>query len=230
MNNEQIRNLVRELHKEIWTKQKQLWPDKQMTPLQMLSPAKAAELYGVSYTEVDDLGCGNFPYGISNMRVAGLLHRTAKKIIVSTMFPIETVRYTAAHEIAHWLLHPNEIAHRDRPIDGSNKSGEIRPAIEQEADYFAACFLMPENLLIAQFKQLFGKVPFIFNEASAFHLGGNDIDTLLFASNNSLDREFALARCGSYQGKQFHSLAKQFRVSDSAMAIRLKELKLIRWP
>ncbi len=164
------------------------------------------------------------------MRVAGLLDRQAKKIAVATQFSKEIVRFTAAHEIGHWLLHPHEIMHRDRPIDGSNNIEEARSAIEKEADYFSACFLMPENLLITKFEEMFGNEPFIFDDTAAFNMSPSDPDILLNADEDSLDREFALAKCTRYNGRQVYSLSQKFGVSNSAMAVRLKKLKLIRWP
>ena len=230
MNHEQIQNQARHIHKEIWANKHLLWPDQQLTPLQMLSPEVAAEILGLTYVEFQELDSGPFIFRGKRMRIAGLLDRQAKKIAVATQFSKEIVKFTAAHEVGHWLLHPNEIMHRDRPIDGSNNLEEARPIIEKEADYFAACFLMPENLLITKFEEVFGKEPFIFDDAASFNMNPSDPDMLLNANKDSLDREFALARCTAYNGRQIYSLSKKFGVSDSAMAIRLKELRLIRWP
>ena len=37
--------------------------------------------------------------------------------------------------------------HRDRPVHGIGVQTSSRPPHEREADYFAACFLVPESLL-----------------------------------------------------------------------------------
>jgi hypothetical protein len=196
----------------------------------MLEPETAARILGLKYEEYPDLGSSTFSFCDQKMKVAGLIDRQANKIAISTEFSLKTRRFTAAHEIAHWILHPHEVMHRDRPIDGSWLSSSALDPIGKEANYFAACFLMPENLLKSIFTNLFGPEPFVFNDAIAIHLGHGDSDALLRAEESSLDREFALARCSSFGGPHFYSLAEQFRVSDSAMALRIKELRLIRWP
>jgi Zn-dependent peptidase ImmA (M78 family) len=55
-------------------------------------------------------------------------------------------------------------------------------------------------------------------------------DRLLYASKDSGERELGLARCTQFNNRNLVSLAQQFGVSDSAMAIRIKELELVRWP
>ncbi len=232
MNNEQISSVVKDLHKEIWKHKDILWPGEQLAPLQMLNPMAATQILGITYIEVDDLGCGHYQFGRSNMLVAGLLDRQSRKIAVATRFGKECGRFTAAHEIGHWLLHPNEKAHRDRSINGSIMSAGNRPPMEREADYFSASFYMPERLLMTKFEDIFGKQSFIFDEAaaSALKISSSDLEAHLFPDKNSLEREFALARCTSYKGRHFYSLAEQFGVSAAAMAIRIKEFGLIRWP
>ncbi|MGH6881774.1 MAG: ImmA/IrrE family metallo-endopeptidase, partial [Hypericibacter sp.] len=160
--------------------------------------------------------------------IAGLIDRQANKIAVSRKFPPETMRFTGAHELGHWLMHSKEVMHRDRPIKGLSSDGAARSPREQEADYFAACFLIPKKPLVAAFELAFKtKTPFVFNDTSAFWLCGTDPDSLLRADSSSLDRALALASAEHYAGTHFISLAKQFRVSITSMAIRLKELKLL---
>lgn len=56
------------------------------------------------------------------------------------------------------------------------------------------------------------------------------VDRLLYASQDSGEREFALAWCSQFNNRNMVSMAKQFGVSDSAMAFRIRELELVRWP
>lgn len=70
-------------------------------------------------------------------------------------------RFTIAHELAHFVLHRNGnqlYVHRDMTNEGSFKN-----SIEQEADYFAANLLMPENLIQEKINMLKeevrGKIP-----------------------------------------------------------------------
>ncbi|CAH0164689.1 hypothetical protein SRABI123_01041 [Pseudomonas sp. Bi123] len=227
MNRASIQDEVRQLHREIWKQKEILWPSGQPTSLGMLEPDAAAYLFDYDYLKFPDLGSSKFARGPS---IAGLIDRQAKKIAISTAYPEHVQRFTGAHEIGHLTLHDGLVMHRDRPLDGSSISG-TKPQVEQEADYFAACFLMPPNLLKAQFEFQFGCVgPFRFTDITAYHLSKDDHEELLFASQGSLDREFALARCENYGNRRLVSLAKQFRVSDSAMAWRIKELGLVSWP
>jgi len=229
MERDQIEAEARALLSEMWVERERLWPNSQPSVIQMLDPGVAAQVLGVRYEEVDTL---ESPFGFrgSHHRVAGLIDRQESKIVVATSFPVETVRFTAAHEIGHWILHKGEVMHRDRPISGPRLSYEPRDRHEREADHFAACLLMPAKLVRAQFEALFGPAPFRFDDNAAFYLNAADPDSLLRAEHDSLDREFALACCTTFAGKHFYSLAEQFRVSKSAMAIRLKELRLISWP
>lgn len=118
---------------------------------------------------------------------------------------------------------------RDRPI-GDHGDRPERSEEEKEADYFAACWLMPENLLVDEFEKRFGSTPLTFNTNVANHLNPAEVDALLGAEEDDTIREFEIAKSRRFNGQHFVSLAEAFRVSRSAMAYRLKELKLIKWP
>ncbi len=225
MDRAQIQTKVKDLHKELWQAKELLWPDQSVQPIQMLEPWAVAQILGIQYDELPGLGNTRF----TNFKVAGLLDRQANRIAVSTEFSPTTVRFTAAHEIGHWELHTGQVMHRDRPIAGLTL--EARPPLEREADYYAACLLMPPQLLAHYFTQLFQtKIPLSIDDTVAFHLSPHDHQSLTFADQDSLARELAVANCRSFGGIHFNSLAQIFRVSDLAMALRLKELELIRWP
>lgn len=78
--------------------------------------------------------------------------KTDKLIGVNSERPLEWKRFIVAHEIAHYFLHycseknNGMYAHRDHR-KGKNEA-------ENEADYFAACLLMPEKSFIEKFKEL----------------------------------------------------------------------------
>ena len=65
---------------------------------------------------------------------------------------IEEKRFIVAHELAHYFLHcvdsdlKDTIMHREH-IKGKNED-------ENDADYFAACILMPEKSFVRQYKKL----------------------------------------------------------------------------
>jgi Zn-dependent peptidase ImmA (M78 family) len=117
--------------------------------------------------------------------------------------------------------------HRDRPIKGIYLDGSVRPSHEREADYFAACFLVPGKMLTKSFKKRFREKPLILDDTVAFWLNPSDPDSLLRADIGSLDFALAVASASSYGGAHFMSLASQFGVSPTTMAIRLLELELI---
>lgn len=219
-----IETKVREVHEQIWRKKRHSG-----APLiSLLDPALAAELLGIDFEYQPDLG--RFGQGGDRFEIAGALNLQEARIRVSTKFHPDTVRFTAAHELGHWMLHDFPAPHRDRPIKGLYSEQYQRPLHEREADYFAACFLMPPNLFRRDFELAFGITsPFVFTHGNALELsGGNEPDALLYPEDGSLVRELTLANAKSYQGRHFESLAKQYRVSDYSMAIRIRELRLIR--
>ena len=196
MNEEKIREAVGWLHKEIWEGKELLWPDRQPTPIQMLRPEVAAHILGFDYNELPNLGSPRFSR--QKYRAAGILNRPANRIAVSLEYPSHVRRFTGAHEVGHCMLHDDEVMHRDMPLDGTPKSGH--PPKEREANYFAACFLIPARLLTQAFTAQFGfKGPFPFNDTTCYHLNPTDPWSLLEAEDDSLDREIALARCARCQ-------------------------------
>lgn len=71
--------------------------------------------------------------------VSGAVDHNNKKIYLNEKDSPQRRLFTAAHEIAHVRLHPN-----DNHIDYRNllNSHEIK---ERESNFFAACLLMPED-------------------------------------------------------------------------------------
>ena len=75
--------------------------------------------------------------------------------------------FTCAHEAGHWVLHRQYVDVEE----GRNSKGEpivCRPRdakapIEWQADYFAACLLMPEKEIREAFQKVCGPEPFIIN-------------------------------------------------------------------
>lgn len=87
---------------------------------------------------------------------------------------------------------------------------------------------MPQKLVRERFEFMFCcKGQLRFSDVIAYHLDPNNPDRLLYSPKESGERELALARCTRFNNQHLVSLAQQFGVSDSAMAIRLKELELV---
>lgn len=108
MNSLLIEEKCRELQLEIWKNRERLLGRGENDPLGLFLPPIAAEVLGVSYVEEFDLG--RFGSGKNRYEVAGCLNRQRKEILIScnTKFSRESQTFTGAHEIAHWVLHPNE--------------------------------------------------------------------------------------------------------------------------
>lgn len=226
MHREKIEQQARELQRKIWNNRHIYWPGGIPNLIDIWDPKIAAAVLDIQFENFEELG----RFGSRGQRfdIAGMLDRRDRKIAVARKFGSHVARFTGAHEIGHWILHPDETHHRDRPMKDLAGSAQYRPLMEQEADYFAACFLMPRKLVKNRFEANFGFTsPLVFDDNAAFFLSPDDPDALLRAEPDSLDREAAVAGARHYGGRHFTSLAEQFQVSNKAMAIRLKELNLI---
>jgi Zn-dependent peptidase ImmA (M78 family) len=228
MNKKHIEDQARQLRKEIWDRRNEIWKH-EILPLEAINAEAACIALGIAYEEREDLG--NFGFKGNRFKIAGMVDRQAGKIAVATIPSSEIMRFTAAHELGHYMLHKKQTMFRDQPINNTwNYQSSGKTPEEKEADYFSACFLMPKKHLKQYFKVRFLTTQFHFDDDSSFRLNPTEYEALLCAEEGSMDRAIALAKCESYNGQRFHSLAKQFRVSVSAMAIRLEELGLIKWP
>lgn len=176
---------------------------------------------GFSVHEIEDI-----PGGANGSNTIGRLDKTISTIYIKSNISQERKLFTLAHELAHILMHKNmDVMHRE--VD--RKFGQKRPELEEEADYFASCWLMPRLLVIKRFKERFLCAPITFSDAIAFHLSNNDEakQELLEATKKSGIKELALSKGISFNRKSFESLASCFKVSNEAMAYRLQELKLV---
>jgi Zn-dependent peptidase ImmA (M78 family) len=230
MDKRRIEQAARGLQGLVWSNRAVLWPDRDPdnTPrIEAVDPAAAAFVLGISYVEFEELG--RFGQGRDRFEVAGVFSRERNEIAVSRKFRRETMRFTIAHELGHWLLHKADRGHRDMPIEGLNGRMGRRTLQEAEADYFAACFLLPRNLVREEFEMRFRpNVPFDVNDDTAFLLCPKDPDSLMRAGHGRSEAAAALAVRESWNGRRFKaSLVQHFRVSIPTMAIRLTELDLI---
>lgn len=231
MNKEFIESKARELHREVWRHSASLWPGRTgLSIVEIVDPEVAAKVLGIDYQTHPDLKWFTHPLA-PHEETAGVLDREEGRILIADEFSFETRRFTAAHEIGHFLLHENveeTLLHRDRPIDGLTREKNSRPWYEKEADYFSACFLMPRRRVIETFEYAFSmRAPFIFDRADAEELCPQNPDSL-WMPKDSLARAMALASVTRYRRKHFVPLHQVFRVSVTSMAIRIKELGLIQ--
>ena len=86
--------------------------------------------------------------------VSGLVIRKGKEIVIGVNkdHPPNRRRFTMAHELAHALLHHGNEVHYDKDFRINLRSEESGLGIhveEIEANFFAACLLMPRRFLDA---------------------------------------------------------------------------------
>jgi hypothetical protein len=229
MNKPEIEKDAKRLRREIFRSRHEIWPDREPHPFEMVDPEVAAHVLGLAFHSAPDL---SFTVPGRKYETAGILDRQKKSIAVATRFGLDVARFTAAHEIGHWLRHPNDLHFRDAPIKGLER--EVQDPKEREADHFAALFLMPPHFV----RKIFGLMfltdkPFVFDERTINLLGrAYDTEALLYPERDSMLRERALTSTKKFNGQYFEkSLAEMFHVSVGTMAIRIQELELVRpWP
>jgi hypothetical protein len=167
------------------------------------------------------------------MQTAGIVDRFANKIVISQKFQREVRRYTTAHELGHWTLHPSAPYHRDRPLFGGERANISRPIVEQEADLFAAELLMPSKILRTVFENHF-RAPIDGREPNAtlayvLSMGTNrTIRAIDLATKGQRYRSVMVAQTASFGKAFFVPLAVKFGVSPTAMAIQLEDLGLVQ--
>ncbi|MFQ5730374.1 MAG: ImmA/IrrE family metallo-endopeptidase [Planctomycetaceae bacterium] len=164
-------------------------------------------------------------------QTAGVIDRTANTVTIAQNFKLEYRRFTTSHELGHLVLHPAITYHRDRPLDGSDEDYR-KPKEELEADLFGAEFLMPTNLLRKVFTACFGG-PIVGGEADenvCYYLGtavGRRLSPKDFRKLTVLDRAKLVSSVSDFATNRFESLESRFMVSRTAMAIQLRDLKLV---
>lgn len=227
-NDAEIEAKVQALHRHLWKERSALWPDGvPAEPIAMLDPTVALAMLGYT-VDVRPSGLGQYHTGRATIDVAGLIDAASRAVHISGMLSSEVQRFTAAHELAHAVLHPDAVGvHRDRPMDGAASPRE-RP--ERDADRFATLWLMPAKLVAAEFQSAFLQHRFVLNVDTAFALVGKPPEEVVKAYPTQRHLSRLIASASHYGGKQIHPLATRFRVSVETMAIRLEELGLVGKP
>ena len=126
--------------------------------------------------------------------------------------------FTCAHEAGHWVLHRRYVDAEE----GDNSKDEAivcRPSdakapIEWQADYFAACLLMPEKEIREAFQRVCGPEPFIINNVR----NGVEEGT---RSEEPFVEQWPFIAAAMCEAGGFSNVSKQ------AMIIRLQDLGLL---
>jgi Zn-dependent peptidase ImmA (M78 family) len=219
----EIEKIALNIQRQIWVQRENIWGNSvPKNPIEMLDPAVGLKILGYEFEVRETLG--QYRKNGSLIEVAGIIDNDQMRVSVSGQPAFNTRNFTAAHELGHAVLHDAHGVHRDKPLDGTSLT---REPIEYQADTFAKYFLMPSKLLTKVFESLFLTTNFVLDESTSFALHGNDFVNLERRYKTRRDLSRMLASTDKYNGKQFPSLANQFKVSIGAMAIRLEELNLI---
>jgi len=126
--------------------------------------------------------------------------------------------FTCAHEVGHWVLHRRYVDVQGR----RNSKGEaivcrLRDAkkpIEWQADYFAACLLMPEKEIREAFRKVCGPEPFVINNVRSSVEGK-------YRSAEPFVEQWPFIAAAMCEAGGFSNVSKQ------AMVIRLQDLGLL---
>lgn len=116
--------------------------------------------------------------------------------------------FTIAHELGHlFLKHKLKENYNYCSIKDISEDGRHIDQIEREANYFASCFLMPEEMLKKEFNAIYSRVMKV------------KVKDLLIVSNNSYKTWIAIR----------DNLIKRFGVSEAALRYRLQKLNLAKF-
>ena len=229
---------VRATHllRDLWHRRHSIWepapcsPD-DIFPLDMRLIAEKG--LGVRFEEPEEIQVpAHGPRNSVPVQTAGFIDRERNRIVVAQRFSHEYRRFTGAHEVAHWLLHPDFTYHRDRPLKGNERLMPKRPQVELEADAFAAELLMPSKYLRRCYLERYGDVLKIstLDERAVFWLSGGNPSGKRPPNVSSRGRRhlsMRIATCASFDNHHFVPLGSRFGVSPTTMAIRLEELQLV---
>jgi Zn-dependent peptidase ImmA (M78 family) len=123
--------------------------------------------------------------------------------------------FTLAHEAGHWVMH-REFIGGAGPSGGAIfcRTRDARKPIEWQADYFAACLLMPEAFVRDAFTRVCGPPPLVLHNVESAYSGPICFDPCVANWPAIAD---CIRRAGNF-----------LNVSKQAMIIRLQELGLVR--
>lgn len=226
--NAQLEDLATNLQNLLWSNQKSIWgKNSDITYMDVLDPSIIFDkVLGYTFINDSDLDIDYIDGHLVD--VAGIIDQNNKSVQISNHTSPQIQNFTAAHELGHALLHSQSTLHRDIPMDGNEQAS--RSVVEQQADRFAAFFLMPKRLVRDQFQLQFQTNLFQINSDTAFGLTANSNTVPLRSKCKNLRGLcLKLASANTYDGKYFRSLASQFNVTVIAMAIRLEQLGLVQY-
>lgn len=143
-------------------------------------------------------------------------------------------RFTLAHEGGHWQLHRKLFARnsaqttlfQEGPPSFVCRSTDETVPVEWQANYYAACLLMPRSFVLTTWRHQFGSTrPFVYDPA--LHGGGADRRRRGLQPLGDIVHSDPKRACEEAFNKFAKALAPTFGVSNQAMLIRLEALGLL---
>gem|GEM_PF-1935845 len=193
--------------------------------------AVAIELLRIAFEEPDEIGTVASRNSL-RIEVAGIFERHERKIVVARSgYSQATRRFTAAHEIGHFVIHPGLSSLRESPIRERELRSPLRTPREREADIFASELLMPSDWVRTIFSRMFGRAisGTLLDDDRAYLLSPDGkFPASRIVGMTPLERARLVAKASSFVFSDSRSLADIFEVSITAMAIQLLDLQLVQ--
>jgi len=98
---------------------------------------------------VENYGLTVFKAAFEDKAIAGYIDFDKKRIVVNNEDALARQNFSIAHELGHWIMHPDEVKadqNNIRIVYRRPMGGETEP-LEIEANAFAAYLLVPEEML-----------------------------------------------------------------------------------
>src|SRR5690242_6995733 len=101
---EKARYAAREILRSLWRRRSEIWsiPPSLADLVPIPVETIARKVLGLSLDEPEEIDSDR-----PGFQTAGLLDRNARRIVAAQKYRYEWRRFTIAHEIAHWVLHPD---------------------------------------------------------------------------------------------------------------------------
>jgi hypothetical protein len=201
---------------------------KSLLPMNVMTIAR--KTLGLDVVESWDVGSDLTAAMLTRTNLAGWVDRSKKKIVVARELPPELGRFTLAHEVGHFLLHPNVVQFRDDPRTDLALREEHKSPLERQADLFAGFLTMPRKLVVHFYERMFGS-PIdgaSLTEDQAYAVLGENGIVSVIAQLSALDLAKLVAERTSLVFEQPRALTEIFGVSSTAMGVQLLRLGLVK--
>lgn len=222
-----IESLVKDLINTLFVNKSSAWrvniPEKYKDVIQ---PKKILKLLGYEYFEATSLG--QYFLNGKKVEVAGFTDHNKKIVGISTQYSLQSRYFTLCHELGHVIMHKGDRLYRDGSHEVNyNKYGQDWK--EYQANVFAKNLSMPDIIVKEVFKSIFSMDKFRLNSETIFRLNKGNINEIKRKYPIKRSLSVFLAGLEFYNHQRFESMADVFRVSKTAMAIRLEELDLLEY-